>query len=147
MGFRLFLIRYVDCEPGANFMPSQTENGIQPWWMTCKMDTWSVFFRKLKNNVSKNSVNLAMKYHQQVFAIWKWKITIKKNEKTLLCSSIVCLDHCGRQHKWSWGNFHWNTGIPFIPLIRSNHSRISIAVHCDLPSGRVDYLSSQLAGI
>lgn len=46
--------------PGANFIPNQTENGMQPWCMTCNVETCSFFFRKMKNMVSKNSVNFAM---------------------------------------------------------------------------------------
>ncbi len=46
--------------PGANFIPNQTENGMQPWCMTCNVDTCSFFLRRMKNIVSKNSVNFAM---------------------------------------------------------------------------------------
>lgn len=44
--------------PGANFMPIQTENGIHPWWITWRVDTWLFFFLRMKNRVSRNSVNL-----------------------------------------------------------------------------------------
>lgn len=41
-------------------MPIHTENGMHPWWITCRVDTCWFFFRSKKNNVSKNSVNLEM---------------------------------------------------------------------------------------
>lgn len=46
--------------PGANFNPIQTEKGMQPWWMTCRVDTCSILFLNMKNSVSKNSVNFEM---------------------------------------------------------------------------------------
>ncbi len=42
---------------------SHAKNGMIPWWMTCNVLMWLSFFLSTKKNVSKNSVNLEMKYH------------------------------------------------------------------------------------
>lgn len=62
--------------PGANLRPNHTDMGMIPWWITCSVDTCSFFLRSTKNSVSKNSVNLLKQYHQQVFAIYTFKINI-----------------------------------------------------------------------
>lgn len=34
--------------PGVNLTPNHTDIGMQPWWITCNIDTWSFFFLNTK---------------------------------------------------------------------------------------------------
>lgn len=95
--------------PGANLTPNQTLIGMHPWWMTCKLDTCSFFFLKIKKSWNHKKTNYKSLYLQtgcksSIFFSWgkkKLKIACK------LCpnnAAYICMKFHLKLRPW-WGGF------------------------------------------